>query len=81
MHVKPTQSAVFAANAGRVPQIVQALRGRADKQISLINNGDTTGNAIRELGAASRQAASASMGKAAVSPSQASAAYLAQAKG
>jgi len=61
--------------------MVQALRARADKEINLINAGDTTGAAIQDLGASARQSASASIGKAAVSPAQASAAYLAQAKG
>jgi hypothetical protein len=82
MDVKAVQSGLFSPNAGRAPQMTQALRARGDKQIALINVGDTTARAIQDLGAAARQSASASMvAKVAVSPGQASAAYLAQAKG
>lgn len=79
MDVQPVQSALYLGNMGQAPEIVQTLRARADKEINLINTGETTAKAVEDLGAAVRQSASASIGKASVSPAQASAAYLAQA--
>jgi hypothetical protein len=80
--VKAVQSGFFFPDAGRAPQMTKALQARGDKQIALINVGDTTARAIQDLGAAARQSASASMvGKATFSPGQASAAYLAQSRG
>jgi hypothetical protein len=78
MHITSLQALQPGSQAAEAPALVQALRTRADIQISRIYQGDSSARAIRELGEASRQSVQMAASQASASPRQAAAAYAAQ---